>query len=115
MEHRSNSGAARQCKGEVFAPAALVNYAEGAVVSRTIVENGGGTVTLFAFDKGEGLSEHAAPFDALVNVLDGEVKITVGGKPHHLKSGESIIMPADIPHALSAVTAFKMMLVMIKA
>jgi quercetin dioxygenase-like cupin family protein len=115
MKHCSDSNCSKQRKGEVFAPAELVAYAEGAVVSRTVVENCGGTVTLFSFDAGEGLSEHAAPFDALVNVLDGEVKITIGGQPHHLKSGQSIIMPANIPHALAAVTAFKMMLVMIKA
>ncbi|MPM63711.1 hypothetical protein SDC9_110593 [bioreactor metagenome] len=115
MKNCSDSERSKQCRAEVFTPAGLVAYAEGAVVSRTIIETGGGTVTLFAFAGGEGLSEHTAPFDALVNVLDGEVKITIGGKPHHLKSGESIIMPANVPHALSAVTAFKMMLVMIKA
>lgn len=115
MKHCSESEHPKQCLGEVFSPAGLVAYAEGAVVSRTIVENRGGTVTLFAFASGEGLSEHTAPFDALVNVLDGEVKITIGGKPHQLKSGESILMPANVPHALAAVTAFKMMLVMIKA
>lgn len=115
MKHCSDSEGAKQCRAEAFTPAGLVAYAEGAVVSRTIIETGGGTVTLFAFADGEGLSEHTAPFDALVNVLDGEVKITIGGKPHRLKSGESIIMPANVPHALSAVTAFKMMLVMIKA
>ena len=114
MEHCSGSKGSKPAKTEVFTPADLVAYAEGAVVSRTIIENCGGTVTLFAFADGEGLSEHAAPFDALVNVLDGEVKITIGGKPYHLKGGESIVMPANIPHALAAVTAFKMMLVMIK-
>ena len=114
MEHGCGSKGSKPGKTEVFTPAGLVAYAEGAVVSRTIIENRGGTVTLFAFADGEGLSEHAAPFDALVNVLDGEVKITIGGKPYHLKAGESIVMPADVPHALAAVTAFKMMLVMIK-
>ena len=82
---------------------------------RTIIENGGGTVTLFSFDANQGLSEHTAPFDAMVCILDGEARITIGGKPHHLKTGESIIMPANVPHALDAVTAFKMMLIMIKA
>ena len=115
MESCSNANGSKFGKAEVFSPAGLVAYAEGAVVSRTIVESGGGTVTLFAFAEGQGLSEHTAPFDALVNVLDGEVQIAIAGKPHLLKSGESIIMPANIPHALSAVTAFKMMLVMIKA
>ena len=115
MESCSNANGSKFGKAEVFSPAGLVAYAEGAVVSRTVVESGGGTVTLFAFAEGQGLSEHTAPFDALVNVLDGVVKIAIAGKPHLLKSGESIIMPANIPHALSAVTAFKMMLVMIKA
>lgn len=115
MKHCSDSNGSKQHKAEVFSPAGLVAYAEGSVVSRTILENRGGTVTLFAFASGEGLSEHAAPFDALVNMLDGEVKITIGGQPHHLKGGESISMPANIPHALASVTAFKMMLVMLKA
>ncbi len=114
MESCSNANGSKFGKAEVFSPAGLVAYAEGAVVSRTVVESGGGTVTLFAFAEGQGLSEHTAPFDALVNVLDGEVKIAIAGKPHLLKSGESIFMPANIPHALSAVTAFKMMLVMSK-
>ena len=91
-----------------------VKYGEGAVVSRTLIDKQSGTVTLFAFDKGQGLSEHTAPFDALVNVTDGEAEIKIGGEPVKLKAGESIIMPANVPHALKAVEKFKMMLVIIK-
>ncbi len=93
----------------------LVNYQEGSVVSRTIINQKTGTVTLFAFDKGEGLSEHTAPFDALVYIIEGESEIVISGKPYHLKDGEMIIMPADKPHALKAMTRFKMLLVMIKS
>jgi quercetin dioxygenase-like cupin family protein len=93
----------------------LVDYSEGAVVSRTLIKKPTGTVTLFAFDQGQGLSEHTAPFDALVCVLDGQVEITISGKPVLLKQGETIIMPADQPHALKAGTRFKMLLTMIKS
>ncbi len=93
----------------------LVNYQEESVVSKALIEKKTGTVTLFAFDQGQGLSEHTAPFDALVYVLDGEVEITISGKPAHLKHGEMIIMPANEPHALKAVKKFKMMLTMIKS
>lgn len=93
---------------------ALVDYQAGAVVSRTIIERKTGTVTLFSFDEGQGLSEHTAPFDALVQVLDGEALITISGKDITVKTGEATIMPANQPHALKAVTKFKMMLVMIK-
>jgi quercetin dioxygenase-like cupin family protein len=92
----------------------MVAYQAGAVVSRTLINKENGTVTLFSFDLGEGLSEHTAPYDALVYVIDGRVKITLGGTPYNLKKGESIIMPADIPHALYALSKFKMLLVMIK-
>jgi quercetin dioxygenase-like cupin family protein len=98
----------------VFATAESIDYAAGAVVSKTIIKKPSGNVTLFAFDQGEGLSEHSAPFDALVQVLDGQVEITIGGKPYTLHRGESIIMPATIPHALKALEKFKMMLTMIK-
>ncbi|MBN2753370.1 MAG: cupin domain-containing protein [Candidatus Goldbacteria bacterium] len=91
-----------------------VKYGEGAVVSKTLIDKQSGTVTLFAFDKGQGLSEHTAPFDALVNVTEGEAQIKIGGNQVNLKAGESIIMPADIPHSLKAAEKFKMMLVMIK-
>lgn len=92
----------------------LLDYQAGAVVSRTIIKKETGTVTLFAFDEGEGLSEHTAPFDALVQVTDGEALITIGGKEHKVAAGQFIIMPANIPHALKAITRYKMLLVMIK-
>jgi quercetin dioxygenase-like cupin family protein len=83
-------------------------------VSKAIIDNESGSVTIFAFDKGQGLSEHSAPFDALANILDGSVEITLENKPVTLTAGESILMPANIPHALKAVEKFKMMLIMIK-
>ena len=94
--------------------AGLVEYQDGAVVSRTIMDRPTGTVTLFSFDKGQGLSEHTAPFDALVHILDGEAIVTISGNDLLLKAGEATIMPADEPHALKAEERFKMMLVMIR-
>jgi quercetin dioxygenase-like cupin family protein len=93
----------------------IVDYQKDAVVSKTIIEKKTGTVTLFAFDQGQGLSEHKAPFDALVQVLDGEVEIKISGKPFCLKQGDIIIMPANEPHALKAVKSFKMLLTMIRS
>jgi quercetin dioxygenase-like cupin family protein len=93
----------------------LVNYQEKAVVSKTLLEKKTGTVTLFAFDQGQGLSEHTAPFEALVYVLDGEVEIMIAGSPFHVKQGEMIIMPANKAHALKAIKKFKMMLIMIRS
>jgi quercetin dioxygenase-like cupin family protein len=93
----------------------LIDYQEGSVVSRTIIEKKTGTVTLFAFDENQGLSEHTAPYDAMVYVLDGEVEVTISGKPIKLKQGEMTIMPANQPHALAAKTKFKMLLTMIKS
>ena len=113
MEHQKQAET-ETLAGQVFQLIDLVDYQEGAVVSRTIVKQKTGTVTLFAFDKGEELSEHTAPFDALVYVLDGEAEITIAGKPFLMKAGELIIMPANEPHALKAVKRFKMMLVMIR-
>lgn len=101
--------------GKVARMAELVDYQAGSVVSRTVIEKQTGTCTLFAFDEGQGLSEHTAPFDALVSLLDGEAEITISGKPFHLKEGDMIIMPANEPHALQATKKFKMMLVMIKS
>ena len=92
----------------------LVEYQQGSVVSKTLIQKTTGTVTLFAFDEGQGLSEHTAPFDAMVCVLDGEAEISIGGDPVTVKQGEMIIMPANIPHALRGPGRFKMMLVMIK-
>ncbi|HNW39378.1 MAG TPA: cupin domain-containing protein [Candidatus Omnitrophota bacterium] len=93
----------------------LVQYQEGAVVSKEIIKKDEGTVTLFAFDKGQGLSQHTAPFDALVYIFDGRAEITIAGREHHLTSGQVIIMPANQPHALKAKESFKMLLAMIKA
>ena len=100
-------------KGVVFAPSTVVDYAAGSVVSREILRNNAGTLTLFAFDAGQGLSEHTAPFDATVTILDGEAEITIGGVVHH-PSREMLIMPAGVPHALQAVQRFKMLLTMIR-
>jgi len=93
----------------------LLDYQDGAVVSRTMIKKEIGTVTLFAFDAGEGLSEHTAPFDALVQITDGEALITIAGEEHKVAAGQFIIMPANKPHALKALTRYKMLLVMIKA
>ncbi len=93
----------------------LIAYQDGSIVSKEIIKKATGTVTIFAFDQEQGLSEHTAPFDALVYVLDGETEITISGKAHRLQAGEMIIMPAGEPHALKAAKKFKMMLVMIKS
>jgi quercetin dioxygenase-like cupin family protein len=95
--------------------AELVGYQEGAIVSREIVKRPAGNVTAFAFDEGQGLSEHTAPFDALVEVLEGEVEITISGKAHCLQGGGLILLPAHQPHALNAIKRFKMILTMIRS
>jgi len=95
--------------------ASLVDYSEGSVVSRTIAENKAGTLTLFAFDADQGLSEHSAPYDAIVQVLDGEAELTIGGKPVRAKAGQVVVMPADVPHAVNAAQRFKMLLTMLRA
>ena len=91
-----------------------VSYADGAIVSKTLLDKPTGTLTLFSFDEGQGLSEHTAPFDATVQILDGEAAITIDGKTQTVKAGELIIMPANIPHALQAEVRFKMLLIMIR-
>jgi quercetin dioxygenase-like cupin family protein len=101
-------------KSEVLNLTNLVEYQTGTIVSRQISKSDGGNITLFAFDKGQVLSEHTTPFDALVHVLDGEVEITISGKVYNLKSNEAIILPANQPHAVLAVEKFKMLLTMIK-
>ena len=101
--------------GEVGKADELVNYQDGSVVSREIVKKPTGNVTIFAFDEGQGLSEHTAPFDALVHVLEGEADVNIAGKPHRLHSGEMILMPAQQPHALKALKRFKMILTMIRS
>jgi quercetin dioxygenase-like cupin family protein len=93
----------------------LVDYQDGAVVSKEIIKKEKGTVSLFAFDQGQGLSEHTAPFEALVYIFDGQAEIKIAGKPHYLKAGQVIVMPANQPHSLKALERFKMLLVMIKA
>ena len=95
--------------------ASLVEYAKDAIVSKTLIKKETGTVTLFAFDKGQGLSEHTAPFDAMVQIMDGEGIIIINGKENMLSAGEFIIMPANIPHAVDASSQFKMLLTMIKS
>ena len=100
---------------EVAMAAALVNYQDGSVVSREIVKKPAGTVTVFAFDEGQGLSEHTARFDALVQLLEGEAEITIAGKPHRVQSGEMILMPANQPHALKALKRYKMILTLIRS
>lgn len=93
----------------------LVNYQDGSIVSKEIIKNEKGTITLFAFDKGQGLSEHTAPFDALVYNFDGKAEVIIEGKPHLLGVGEIIIMPANKPHALKAIERFKMLLAMVRS
>ncbi len=93
----------------------LVDYQDGSVVSRTIIKKKTGTVTLFAFAQGEELSEHTAAYDALVHIIDGEAEIKVSGTTFHLHSGEMVVLPANAPHAVSAVEPFKMILTMIKS
>jgi quercetin dioxygenase-like cupin family protein len=97
------------------AAADWVQYQAGSVVSREILSKPSGTVTLFAFDEGQGLSEHTAPFDALVLILDGEAEITIAGKPHPMHAGQMILMPARQPHALKALKPFKMLLTLIRS
>ena len=99
---------------EALDTASLVEYSVDSIVSRTLAENAGGTLTLFAFDSGEGLSEHTAPFDAVVQVLDGEAELTIGGKTVTARAGQLVIMPANIPHALKATQRFKMLLTMLR-
>ena len=93
----------------------LLQYQDGSIVSRVLLKNKGGTVTMFAFDLGEGLSEHTAPFDALVVVTDGEADIEIAGSSFQVKQGETITLPANRPHAVKATTKFKMMLIMLRA
>lgn len=99
---------------KAFDPSELIPFQEGSVVSREIIRRDPGTVTLFAFDQGQGLSEHTAPFDALVQILDGAAEVRISGKIHRLSAGQMILMPAGEPHALQAPERFKMMLVMIR-
>ena len=114
VENAESSGAA-DLRSQVILPADLVEYQSDAIVSRTVVEKPTGTVTVFAFDEGQALSEHTSPFDAMVQVLDGEAEITIEAKLFRLAAGQVLIMPANVPHAVKAVKRFKMLLTMIRS
>jgi quercetin dioxygenase-like cupin family protein len=107
----SDAGAS---KGVAFDLKGHVTYAIGSVVSKTLLKKDSGNITLFSFDKGQGLSEHTSPYDAVVHILDGEAEITIGGKVQTVKEGQMLIMPANVPHALFAQVQFKMLLIMIR-
>jgi len=111
----THGGEAQDIKGKALDLESLALYQESAVVSRTLIDKKVGTVTIFAFDEGQGLSEHTAPYDAFVQIVDGEAEITISGKPLRAKSGEIVVMPAGEPHSLRAVKRFKMLLTMIRA
>lgn len=100
---------------EVMKVSDMVEYQDGTIVSRTLIDKGTGTVTMFAFAQNQGLSEHTAPFDAMVHIIDGEAEIIISGKKYNVKNGEMIIMPANEPHALNATGSFKMILTMIRS
>ena len=102
-------------KGVPIQLADHVDYADGSIVSKILLKKDIGNITLFSFDSGQGLSEHTAPFDAVVQILDGRADITIGGETHQVKAGEMLIMPAHLPHALHAAVRFKMLLVMIRS
>ena len=100
--------------GTTFSYPEQIDYQKGSVVSQTLIDKKTGTVTLFAFDRGQGLSEHTAPFDALVEIVEGEANIAIGGTDHLVREGQNIVMPANVPHALKADKRFKMVLIMIR-
>ena len=101
-------------RGQAIAMAAFIDYADGSVVSKTLLDKAAGTLTLFALDAGQGLSEHTSPYDATVLIIDGEATLIIGGQPLSAKAGELVIMPAGVPHALRAERRFKMLLIMIR-
>jgi len=109
------SSETRETPSATFVIADLVQYQKESVVSRTLIKRDKGTVTLFAFDKENALSEHTAPFDALLHVLDGEAEIRIDNEPYRVRAGEAIVLPANHPHAVRAITAFKMILTMIRS
>ncbi len=115
MEQDKGTGTTDKLAGQALAMTGLINYQDGSVVSRTLVNKPTGTVTLFAFDEGQSLSEHTAPYDALVVMIDGEADITVSGSTVRARTGDLVVMPANSPHALTAVTPYKMMLTMIRS
>jgi quercetin dioxygenase-like cupin family protein len=112
MDHGRECGKLE--KSKVIELDSAIEYSDASIVSKTLVENKGGTLTLFAFDGGQGLSEHSAPFDAIVQLIDGKAEFTVGGEALKLSKGEFIVMPANIPHAVKATEKFKMLLTMFK-
>jgi len=114
MERNGKADSSQLAAADPQELAGLVDYAPGAVVSRTLVKNQAGTVTLFAFDAEQGLSEHTAPFDALVQIMDGRAELTIGGKPVAASAGQIVLMPANVSHALHAPERFKMLLIMIR-
>ena len=114
MSQSNPSGPSSDLTAQALAAAQLVQYQDGAIVSRAVIKQKSGNVTLFAFDAGQELSEHTAPFDALVQVLEGRVQVTISGNPLELSAGQMVIMPANQPHALKAPARFKMMLTMIR-
>ena len=115
MSNSCGCGGNKELLSKVLAPVEIIGYQSGSIVSRTIVEKPSGTVTLFAFDKGQSLSEHTAPFDAMVQVLDGKARFSIAAEPFELEAGRMIIMPANVPHAVEAIEPFKMLLTMIRS
>ena len=111
----TTTGRLEIAEAQAFPLLGLVNYQEGSVVSRVIVKRDKGNVTVFAFDEGQGLSEHTSPFDALVQAIEGEAEVTVAGKPIALRAGEVVLLPAEKPHAVKATARFKMVLTMIRS
>ena len=109
------TGALQACLGKARALAELIEYSDDSIISRKILDKSEGTITLFAFDKGQKLSEHTAPYDAVVQVLDGKARLTIGGEDEEVSQGQIIIMPANVPHAVSAEERFRMVLTMIRA
>lgn len=115
MTSQENPAKNEMPAAQAISLASLVNYQAGAVVSRTLFKRPTGTLTLFAFDEGQGLSEHTSPFDAVAQILEGELEITISGKPVNAKSGEVVLLPANQPHGLKATVKFKMLLTMIRS
>jgi quercetin dioxygenase-like cupin family protein len=114
MGKEENKNTGKLNPAEPYNLATLLDYLPGSIVSRTLVAGKAGTVTLFSFDAGQGLSEHSAPFDAMVQILDGETELIIGGKPMVAKAGDTVIMPADIPHAVRSERRSKILLTMIR-
>ncbi len=115
MSESKGSGGGKLPAAQAVDLLGLVDYADGAIVSSTLADNEAGTLTLFAFDAGQGLSEHSAPFDALVHVLDGQVELTIGGAAVPASAGQAVLMPANVPHALKAIRPLQMLLTMLRA